>query len=809
MGTLIQDVRYGFRMLIRSLYFTAVAVVSLAVGIGLTATTFSLMDWLCLRPLPVTRPGQLFRVFASTDQNPYGSFSYPDYVELRDRSRAFSGLMAIDHRGAALKGSEGSEGLVADVVSRNYFTVLGVKATLGRFFSAEDDAASLAEPVVVISHGLWHRRFGGDDDIVGKTILLTGRNVTVIGVTPKGFVGTRNVVRCEVWYPIETWAQQERPGEMESRERRDFELWGRLPPGTTVTEAQAEVDTVVRQLAAAYPSTNKVQRGLVVSEARFRLKGKGALLLLAMLIVGLVLLISCANVSSLLVARSELRRREMAIRFAVGGGRARLFRQLLTESLLLSLLGAGVSILLTKLVIAALPALLPPGVASMLDVRLDHRVVGFTMVVSLLVTLTFGLVPALRASKPNLTPLLKGEYIQNGKGRRRFSGLNAMVVGQLALSMVLLATAGLLMKSFLQCLSTDLGYFKKNILLASLSGSGNNVEQVRFYRQQLVERVQTLPGVKHASVAQHVPLSESGGHAAKRVFLPGDESSAQEQGQAIKFNVVGQDYFRTMGVRLLQGREFNELDDQSRPKVVMVSETTAQSLWPNRNPLGQLIRVDKPQGQAWEVTGVVEDCKHFNVEEEPEPHLYFPFGQMFWWDMTLLVETSVDAGEMVKLVRHEMQALNKDATLSSMTTMKELIRDRLSERRSLTELMGTFSLIGLILATAGLYGVVAYAVNRRRHEIGIRMALGARRGDVLKMILRQGLVLALCGLGIGLPIALAVAHVLRSLFYGVSPTHPTTFAGASLVLVGVVLAASYIPARRAAKVDPMVALRYE
>ena len=806
MGTLIQDVRYGFRMLVRNPGFTAVAVVSLAVGIGLTATTFSLMDWLCLRPLPVTRPGQLFRVFASTDQNPYGSFSYPDYVELRDRSRAFSGLMAIDHRGAALKGSEGSEGLVADVVSRNYFTVLGVKAILGRFFSAEDDPASVAEPVVVITHGLWHRRFGGDDDIAGKTILLNGRNVTVIGVTPKGFVGTRNVVRCEVWYPIETWAQHE--GRRESRERRDFELWGRLPPGTTVTEAQAEVDTVVRQLAAAYTSTNKVQRGLVVSEARFRLKGKGVLLLLSMLIVGLVLLISCANVSSLLVARSELRRREMSIRFAVGGGRARLFRQLLTESLLLCLLGAGVSILLTKLVIAALPALLPPGVASMLDVRLDHRVVGFTMVVSLLVTLTFGLVPALRASKPNLTPLLKGEYIQNGKGRRRFSGLNAMVVGQLALSMVLLATAGLLMKSFLQCLNTDLGYFKKNILLASLSRS-SNVEQTKFYYQQLVERVQTLPGVKHASMARHAPFGESGGGAAKRVFLPGDESSAQEQGQAIKFNVVGQDYFRTMGVRLLQGREFNELDDQSRPKVVMVSETMARRFWPDRNPLGQLVRVDKPQGQAWEVIGVVEDCKHINVDDEPEPYLYFPFGQMFWWDMTLLVETSLDAGEMVKLVRREMQALNKDATLSSMTTMKELIRSNLSARRSLTELMGTLSLIGLILATAGLYGVVAYAVNQRRHEIGIRMALGAQRGDVLKMILRQGLVLALCGLGFGLPIALAVAHILRSLFYGVSPMHPTTFAGASLVLVGVVLAASYIPARRAAKVDPIVALRYE
>jgi predicted permease len=762
------------------------------------------MDWLWLRPLPVAHPRQLFRFFASTDQYLYGSFSYPDYIELRDRCRAFSGLVAIKRRGAILKGSEGSEMLSVDVVSRNYFTVLGIKAVLGRVFSAEDHPASVAEPVVVISHGLWHRRFGGDADIVGKTILLTGRNVTVIGVTPKVFIGTTDLRRCEVWYPIETWDQ----GEMESRDWRQFELWGRLPPGVTVTKAQAEVDTVVRQLAAAYPATNKGERGLVVSEARFRLSGQGGTLLLSMSIVGLVLLIACANVSSLLVARSELRRREMAIRFAVGGGQARLVRQLLTESLLLSLLGVGVSILLTKWVIAALPALMPPMFTSNLDVRLDHRVVGFTLVVSWLATLLFGLAPALRASKPSLTPLLKGEYIRNGKGRRRFSGLNAMVVGQLALSMVLLATAGLLMKSFLQCLNTDLGYFKKNILLAYLSPSGDD-EQTGLYYQQLVERVQTLPGVKHASIARHPPFSGPGGGGTKKVFLPGDESSAHEQGRAFKYNIVGQDYFRTMGVHFLQGRVFNELDDQSHPKVVLVSETMARRLWPNRNPLGQLIRIDKPQGQAWEIIGVVEDCKHNNVDEEPEPYVYFPFKQLFWHEMTLLVETSVDAGEVAKLVRSEMRALNKDADLFPMTTMKELIRSNLSGRQFRTELMGTFSLTGLILATAGLYGVVAYAVNRRRYEIGIRMALGAQRSDVLKMILRQGLVLALCGLGIGLPIALAVAQGLRSLLYEVSPTHPTIFAGASLVLVGVVLAATYIPARRAAKVDPMVALRYE
>jgi putative ABC transport system permease protein len=499
----------------------------------------------------------------------------------------------------------------------------------------------------------------------------------------------------------------------------------------------------------------------------------------------------------------------MAIRFAVGGGQARLVRQLLTECLLLSLLGAGLSVLLTKWVITALPALMPPFPNWVnLDVRLDHRVVGLTVAVSWLATLIFGLAPTLRASKPNLTPLLKGEYIQNGKGRRRFSGLNAMVVGQLALSVVLLATAGLLMKSFLQCLSTDLGYFKKNILLASLSPSGND-EQTRLYYQQLVERVQTLPGVKHASIARHPPFSMSGGGGTKKVFLPGDESSAHEHGRAFKYNIVGQDYFRTMGVHLLQGRVFNELDDQSHPKVVLVSETMARRLWPNRNPLGQLIRIDKPQGQAWEIIGVVEDCKHNNVDEEPEPYVYFPFRQLFWHEMTLLVETSVDAGEMAKLVRREMRALNKDAALFPMTTMKELIRSNLSDRQFLSELMGTFSLTGLILAMVGLYGVVAYAVNRRRHEIGIRIALGAQRSDVLKMILRQGLVLALCGLGIGLPIALAVAQGLRSLLYEVSPTHPTIFAGASLVLVGVVLAATYIPARRAAKVDPMVALRYE
>jgi len=793
-------------MLVRNPSLAAVAVFSLSAGITFTSVMFSLVDGMWLRPSPFKDTDRVIRVFASSERHRYSGFSYPDFLELQRQMQSLSGLAAVQYRGANLFREELSEQLIVAVVSRNFFSVLGIRPHLGQFFSEDDETALKGEPVVVLSHDLWQRSFGGNPDVVGKPIRLSGRSVVVMGIAPPSFSGARRMVPSDVWYPIETWG---RPAERATRDVRAFDLVGRLCPSYTVRQAQAEAETIFKRLDLKEPATRMDQQALVLSEARFQYEGSALYSLLPMGIVSAVLLIACANVSGLLLAKAEVRRREMAIRLALGAGRARLVRQLLTEGILLSLIAVAVSLLLAHWMISSLPAILPPRLASVdFGARLDVRVVAFTVIIGVLTTLLFSLAPALYASRPALVPVLKGDLVPSGP-RRKCDGLNALVVSQLALALILTTLASLLVKSLFKCHASDLGFDKKKkILLADLGPPGDE-EYVRTFYRQLKERLRALPGVKRVSLARCVPFSLIGGGVTQKVFLSPDRTSAGAGGWAIKFNLVDPEYFRTMGIQILRGRDFNEHDGHSGQRAVMINDTMAKRFWPKEDPIGKWIRIGDANSEPAQIVGLVQGGKYNAIDEPPEPYFYIPFAQMYWVEMTLIVETAVDPAALVHPVRKEIRSLSKTIDLYPMNTMQEYVRSAMFVWDVMTKLLTFLGLLGLGLASIGLYGLISYAVNRRTQEIGIRMALGAQRRDVLKTVMRRGGWLVVIGVALGLPIALASAHVLRGFLYEVRPVDPAVVALSVVVLLGVAALATYLPARKATKVDPMVALRYE
>lgn len=812
-----QDVRFGLRMLCKNPRFTIVAVLSLAVGVTLNSVIFSVVDGIWLRPAPFADPGGVVRVFAAAQKYRYGEFSFPDYLELRDQMRSLSGLATVDHRGASLMGEDGPEDLLADVVSRNFFSVLGTAPELGRFFSESDDATLKNTPSVVISHRLWQRRFGGDRNIVGRSAQLTGRDLVVLGVAPPDFAGIRRTLPPDVWFSQESWGHED----LTSREWREFDLVGRLKPGYTAPQAQAEAETIFRRLdLREEQASGSPERARVVSEARYQSESNAETGLLLLGIVGAILLLACANVACLLLARAEARTCEMAIRSALGGGRLRIVRQLLTESLLLALLAGGLSMLLAGWILHVLPAWLPSAWDHVdLGARLDGRVLVFTSAVSLLALLVFALAPALHASRANLLPALKGERSSGGFRRRR-SGLDALVVGQMSLALAVLSTAILLARSVLNSYAADLGFDKKDILMVHgifqlYPRYYGNVERQRLLRSEIKERVLALPGVKRASVALEAPYGGGGGPASK-VFLPDDWASENSPGRSVNFNSIDTDYLSLMGIRLLRGRGFTEHDNQSSPKVALVSETMARTFWANEDPLGKYLRIDSRTNEPVQVVGVVRDVKRNNIEEIPEPYCYLPNTQTTRWDNFLLVETSVAPASLAGPVRRELQRLGVTVPRSALTTMKAYLHSylfdgdwRVVEQEVLAKVVALIGLLGLGLAAIGLYGVQAFAVSRRTQEIGIRMALGAQRQNVLRAVLCRGMSLALAGVALGLVITLATAHLLRGFLYSVKPDDPLSLGMSSALLLAVSLLACWSPARRASKVEPMEALRCE
>jgi len=815
MNTIWQDLRYGARMLLKRPGFTLIAAITLSLGIGANTAAFSLLNAFLFRPLPCSSPERLAGYYIGKEEG--NGLSYPYYRDVRDRNDVFSGFLAFRFATANLSGGAGgrNEYLWGYLVSGNYFDTLGVKAAMGRALTEADDRAPGAHPVVVLSHGCWQKRFGGDTAIIGKNVLLNGHGFTVIGVTPAGFFGTERLMAPEFFAPMMMQRQIE-PGGDWLEDRGSGTLWavGRLKPGVTIEQAQASVNLLTGQIAKEYPvhhlglTVKLGAPGLVIPGIR-----KAAILFAAILmaLVGVVLLIACTNLANLLLARAAERRREIAIRLALGASRRRLLRQLLTESLMLAASGGALGSLLAVWIIDALLAL-KPSLDIPLNVNLsaDWRVFGFTAMVSLLTGVLFGLAPAWKASKPEIAPALKDAASGLASHRSGFS--RGLIVAQVALSMLTLIAAGLIVRSLTNARKIDLGFNPYNAVVMSFDLSLQGYDRARgeqFYRR-LLERVAALPGARAASVTSDRPLDPA--MSSGNIYVEGRPvERGANQPDAFE-GMVTPGYFATMEIPLLRGRVFTERDNKDAPPVAVVNEAFARLFFPGADPPGAAIgkRFSRErEGTLAEIVGVVKDVKVFSLGEAPQPYVYFPIFQNYSGDATLVARSAADAKALLTSLRREVNALDATLPVYEVKTMEEHLAFSLFPMRVAAAMSGSFGLLALALAAIGIYGVMAYAVSQRTREIGIRIALGARRGDVLRLVAGRGMTLVAIGLLIGLIAALLVTRLMESLLYDVSATDPLTFFVIASLLTFVALLACWIPARRATKVDPMVALRSE
>lgn len=818
MNNLWQDLRYGARMLWKSPGFTFVAMLSLAIGIGANTTIFSLVNAALLRPPSgIKDAGRLVDIHgtAAAGNERFHTLSYPDYLYYRNHNEVFDGMTAYSFRPLSLKRSGEAKHVFGMIVTGNYFSVLDVRPALGRFFLPEEDRTPNTHPVAVMSYALWQREFGGDPGVIGRTLTLNGHACTVIGVAPQNFRGTIVYLAPEVWVPMQMQAQAV-PGSdlLGDRGTQWLTAAGRLKTGVSIGTAQAAMSILARQLADSHPDTNRDEgisltpASSVPGEVRGAVVGFVSLL---MGVVGLVLLIACANVAGLFLARASARRQEVAIRMAVGANRGRLVRQLLTESVLLFLAGGTIGVLLAVWTNDLLPKFLPSSSAASIDLNVDVRVLSFTLMVSLLTGILFGLAPALEASKPDVIFALKSDTA--GAGSRRSRTRNLFVVAQIAVSLVLLIGAGLFVRSLRNAGSIDPGFNPDGVYTVAfdLAIQGYDEERGREFYGKLIERVETLPGVRAAGLAALVPLA--GGNRSVGINVGGHEPPPGQRSFDVGTNSVDPRYFRTVEVPVLRGRNFTDADRRTGAQVAVVNETMARRFYGSVDAVGKrftLGAVGGADSAPVEIIGVVKDGKYVTLGEEPRPHIYRAFEQAYHPRMTLHVRTAPgDAAGVIAAVRREAQLLDGNLPLTGVTTMTEQIGFSLIPLRFAASVVGTLGLIGLLLAGVGIFGVVSYSVAGRTREIGIRMALGAQPRDVLRLVVRQGMSLALVGVGIGLPLAFASTRALASLLYGVSATDPLVFVGIALLLVVVALVASYIPARRATRVEPVVALRYE
>ncbi|MCI0486611.1 MAG: ABC transporter permease [Blastocatellia bacterium] len=815
MGNLLQDLRYGLRMLIKNPGFTAVAVLSLALGIGANTAIFTLVDNVLLRPLAVEEPDRLALVLSSRPKDLNYNFSYPLYRDMRDQNNVFSDLLAYSRVDLNLSEGDQTERIEGEIVSGNYFSALGINPTPGRAFLPEEDRTPGAHPVAVISYGLWQRRLGSDPGIIGKSLKLSGYDFTVIGVAPEGFDGIYLGNRAEIWVPMMMQQQVEsRFGELLNESGSSWlYIIGRLKPGIDLAQGEAGLQPLYRHIQETHNRPLEDQITLRSGrQGHSTLPGDLSLSLwLLMGGVGLVLLIACANIANLLLARSAARSKEIAIRLAIGAGRGRLVRQLMTESLLLALLGGAGGIILAFWSTDLLAALLPNDSFAPveLDLALDARVLGFAFLLSLVTGILFGLAPALNASRPDLVATLKEETARFGRGSRRFGLRNLLVVMQVALSLLLLVGAGLFVRTLQNLRGLDLGFDNRNILLMSvdLSKQGYTRERGQEFYRQLIERAGSLPGVRSVAWASVPPVNAGGSRAT--VDIEGYTPQTDEE-MELNFLTIGPGYFQTLGIPIVRGREFNEQDKPGTPGGFIINETMAHRYLPGQDPLGKRISMSGPDGPFLEIVGVVADSKYRSMRERPRPSYYIPMSRAIFLRMAVLhVHTDGDPKALIAAVGNEVRALDKDLPVYNVKTLSDQLDQALGEERLATTLSSLFALLALLLAAIGIYGVMAYSVGRRTREIGIRMALGAQKGDVLRLVLGESLILVLVGIAIGLGAAFYVTRSLESLLYEVSATDPLTFASISLLLVVVALAAAYLPARRAAKVDPMTALRYE
>ena len=800
---LLQDVRYGARVLAKHKGFTAVAVLTLALGVGANTAIFSVVNAVLLRPLPFPDSE---RVVLLDGVNPSkgitdSNMSAPDFADWRAESRAFERLAGYVTGGSLLVSGEEAERVRGTSVTEDFFPLFRTNALHGRALTP-DDAKEGATPVAVLSHGLWRRRYGGDPAIVGRQIMVGRESTQVVGVMPPEF---SYPARTEIWFPFPLDPAKER------RDNRYIEVVARLKPDAALASAQAELDAVNARLAQTYVETN-TGWGVRVTNLRERLVGNMRTPLLVVLgAVALVLLIACGNVANLLLARAASRGKEFAVRDALGASRARIVRQLLTESLLLSLAGGAVGVLISLWLTQLLVGLLPADMARLEEIRPDARLFGFALAVSILTGLLFGLAPALQASRGNLNETLKEGGRTGAEGARRNRARSLLIVAEIALSFVLLAGAGLLARSFLNLQDVNPGFNPAGVLAMRISASGPKYPagptRAEVYRQAL-ERIGALPGVEAAGAVLSLPLGGDTFNVGRSFIREGRPATPEESANA-SYLAATPGYFRALQIPLVAGRAFNEQDTEKSPMVVVINETMARRFWPGESPVGKRITIWRDEKFPREVVGVVGDTRS-EPGEPAGPQMYVPYAQdANWGSLSLVVRSSVEPASLVAAARNEIHALDKAIPVYNARPMADVVAAAQADRRASTLLVGAFALLALLLSLVGIYGVTAYYVTQRTHEIGVRMALGARAGHVIGLVMGQGLRLTLGGLALGICGAFALTRLLESLLYEVKPTDPVTFAAAAVLLAAVALLACLLPARRATKVDPLTALRAE
>jgi predicted permease len=826
MGELIQDLKHGVRLLARRPGFAVVAVASLAFGIGLNTTLFSVVNAVLLRDTPVAAPERLVEIYSSASADfPQLTTSYPDYLSILEGADTLQGVAAhVFVRGILSTGGKPALS-TGEAVTSNYFDVIGVPLALGRGFRPEENVGEGQHAVLVLSHGLWQRRFGGRPDVIGQTVELSGVPYTVIGVAPAAFSGLLPGLQPEFWVPammVESLtfggvqsSTDNDPGatRIQRRGHRWLFVKGRLAEGRTVEEAQAQVETIFARLRQEHPGTNEKVEATVLPAAGIRfhpmldgyVEAASAVLLAA---VALVLMIACANVANMMLARGASRSRELALRAAIGASRARLARQLLSESLVLAAIGGAFGVLIADAagrILTRLPMDVLP-IPIHFDFKVDATVLAFAAAVSLATTALFGLVPAWSASKPDLLPALKADATGQGPRRRRVTLRDALVVGQLALSLVLLVAGALLARGLLAARGTELGYDPGPVssLSFNLQMNGYDLERAMAFRKRVLEELRATPGVIAAALASRLPLAPDINMEGVRV--PGHHQ-AEDDSTPIDSVEIGPDYFRAVAIPILEGRAFTEDDIERSRRVIIVNETMARRYWPGRSALGQQIYASGFDHPPHEVVGVARDHKVRSIGEEPRPYLHFPVepGR----DVAVVVRTAVPAEAALPALRAAVRKLEPDVVFTEDVRGADVAATTVAPTRIGATLLGAFGILALLLAAVGLYGVIAYSVSLRTREMGVRIALGAGRGDVLRLVLRQGVRLALLGVGAGALLAVLVGRVLAALLYGVSPLDPLAYALAATILLLVAAAANLVPALGAARVDPMRALRAE
>jgi predicted permease len=812
METLFHDVRYGLRQLLKHPVFTILAVVSLALGIGANTAIFSLVNTVLLRPLPVKEPSRLIEVYGSLNNGAdFTIQSYLNYKDYRDRNDVFSGLFVYRIVVSSLSHNGSNERVWGYLASGNYFDVLGVKPILGRSFLPEEDQTPGSRPVVVLSYTCWQKRFAADPAIVGRTILLNNHTFTVIGVAPKDFIGTEVAYAPEYWAPM-MMAKVIEPGSrwLDSRDSNNLFMIGRIKPGVTPAQVKASLDAITLQLGKEYPTENE-GRGITLSPPGLFIPSiRDASITFAgvlMVIVGLVLLLACVNLANLQLARATSRRKEIAIRLAVGASRGRLVQQLLTEGVLLSLAGGALGLMLAAWINWLVGGIkLPLDVALVFDLPLDWRVMLFALGLSILTGLVFGLLPALQSSKPALVPSLKDDAKLGGFRRSRLR--NSLVVAQVSLSLVLLVCAGLIVRSLQAAQKMRPGFDTQAAIAISFDVGlqGYDEAKGRAFHHQILERVRAVPGVRAAALTSNLPLSLN--YNSSSVYLEGQPAVGSGRLPTCIPMSVSPGFFETMGIAL-RGRDFAESEDKLEARVAVVNETFAKKFFPGIDPIGKRFNFSGPKDPLWQIIGVCSDGKYNTLAETPQPAVFRPQFRDYDTVVTLVARTKGDPRAVIAALRKEFQAMDPTLPLYDIKTLTEHMKIPLFPARMAANVLGSFGVLALVLAAIGIYGVMSYVVAGRTREIGLRMALGAQLRHVRQLILGQGMMLASIGLAVGLVIVFILARFLTSMLYGVSPTDPITFIAITFLLAAVALVACYIPARRAARVDPMVALREE